>query len=63
MIPDAAWYYPDCKPGKAKDIENYVAFYQVRISPVGYATGTEDRKTHAALTPSRTRQNKVKVHE
>lgn len=28
VIPDAAWYYPDTKP-KAKEFENYVAFYKV----------------------------------
>lgn len=30
VIPDAAWYYPEAKAGKAKEIEGYVAFYKVR---------------------------------
>ncbi|GAA5878061.1 hypothetical protein JCM3774_006469 [Rhodotorula dairenensis] len=31
VIPDAAWYYPDCKEGKAKEIEGYVAFYKNKV--------------------------------
>ena len=34
VIPDAAWYYPEAKSGKAKEIENFVAFYKVRRLPL-----------------------------
>ncbi|BGP57300.1 hypothetical protein JCM8202_001674 [Rhodotorula sphaerocarpa] len=30
VIPDAAWYYPDTTP-KAKEFENYVAFYKNKV--------------------------------
>ncbi|KAJ3509377.1 hypothetical protein NMY22_g16316 [Coprinellus aureogranulatus] len=29
-VPDAAWYYPECKE-KAKNIEGYVAFYKNKV--------------------------------
>ncbi|KAK9898126.1 DUF427-domain-containing protein [Cystobasidium minutum MCA 4210] len=31
VVNDAAWYYPDCKE-KAKNIENYVAFYKNKVN-------------------------------
>merc|ERR1712080_269788 len=31
VIPDAAWYYPEAKSGKAKEIENFVAFYKNKV--------------------------------
>ncbi|GAA5979623.1 hypothetical protein JCM10908_002986 [Rhodotorula pacifica] len=32
VIPDAAWYYPQAKSGKAKEIEGYVAFYKNKVT-------------------------------
>ncbi|GAA5970894.1 hypothetical protein JCM8115_007032 [Rhodotorula mucilaginosa] len=31
VIPDAAWYYPEAKAGKAKEIEGFVAFYKNKV--------------------------------
>ncbi|KAG8861749.1 hypothetical protein FRB96_002707 [Tulasnella sp. 330] len=31
VVPDAAWYYPECKE-EAKNIENYIAFYKNKVT-------------------------------
>ncbi|KAI5896702.1 DUF427-domain-containing protein [Schizophyllum commune H4-8] len=46
-IKDAAWYYPNASE-KAKNIENYVAFYKVR-------SGDVRESSHPHLTNHRTR--------
>lgn len=66
VIPDAAWYYPEAKAGKAKEIEGYVAFYKVRLRciPQSLFAYSADVCRSYELTKDRlAQQNKVKIHE
>lgn len=66
VIPDAAWYYPEAKAGKAKEIEGFVAFYKVRFQVLFtsltayFCARVQRRWTDQGPVCA---QNKVKIHE